>query len=107
MAFAVVAQYRCDPADADTVRDALVRMRALVPSEPANLAYEVHAEVDRPGSFVLYERYTDRAGFEAHRETDHFAELILGTVLPLLTERTVTFARTLDDAGGQNSLPQQ
>ncbi|OLZ62321.1 antibiotic biosynthesis monooxygenase [Streptomyces sp. IMTB 2501] len=95
MAFAVVAQYQCAPADADTVRDALRKMRELVPSEPANLAYEAHEVVDRPGAFVLYERYTDRAGFEAHKETGHFAELIRGTVFPLLEERTITMAETL------------
>ncbi|MEW2160905.1 putative quinol monooxygenase [Streptomyces sp. NPDC007189] len=95
MAFAVVAQYQCAPADADTVRDALRKMRELVPSEPANLAYEAHEVVDRPGAFVLYERYTDRAGFEAHKETEHFAELIRGTVFPLLKERSVTFAETI------------
>ncbi|MFB7507056.1 putative quinol monooxygenase [Streptomyces broussonetiae] len=95
MAFAVVAQYQCAPADVDTVRDALRKMRELVPSEPANLAYEAHEVVDRPGAFLLYERYTDRAGFEAHKETDHFAELIRGTVFPLLKERTVTFAETV------------
>ncbi|MGW3911004.1 putative quinol monooxygenase [Streptomyces sp. NPDC005070] len=95
MAFAVVAHYRCAPAAADTVRAALLRMRELTPTEPANLAYEVHAEVDRPGSFVLYERYTDRAGFDAHRTTDHFTEFVVGVVLPLLTDRTVTFAEAL------------
>ncbi|WP_330302373.1 MULTISPECIES: antibiotic biosynthesis monooxygenase [unclassified Streptomyces] len=95
MAFAVVAHYRCAPADEATVRAALLKMRDLTPTEPANLAYEVHAEVDQPGSFMLYEQYTDRAGFEAHKAADHFAELIVGCVLPLLTERTVTFAEVL------------
>ncbi|MFD8388932.1 putative quinol monooxygenase [Streptomyces sp. NPDC059680] len=95
MAFAVVAQYQCAPADADTVRGALRTMRELVRSEPANLAYEAHEVVDQPGAFVLYERYTDRAGFEAHKETEHFAELIRATVFPLLKERTITFAETL------------
>ena len=95
MAFAVVAHYRCAPADEATVRAALLKMRELTPTEPANLAYEVHAEADRTGSFVLYERYTDRAGFEAHRAADHFTEFIVGCVLPLLKERTVTFAEVL------------
>lgn len=95
MAFTVVAHYHCATADADTVREALLKMRALTPAEPANLAYEVHAEVDRPGSFVLYEQYADRAGFEAHKATEHFAELIVKTVFPLLTKRSVTFAEVL------------
>lgn len=95
MAFAVFAHYRCDPADEETVRAALLKTRRHTLTEPANLGYEVHAEVDRPGGFVLYERYTDRAGFDAHAATDHFDELIVRTVRPLLTERTVTFAEVL------------
>ncbi|MET8022602.1 putative quinol monooxygenase [Streptomyces avermitilis] len=95
MAFAVIAHYRCAPADEATVRAALLKMRAHTLTEPGNLAYEVHTDVDRPGAFVLYERYTDRAGFDAHAAAGYFAELIVGTVRPLLTERTVTFAEVL------------
>src|SRR5262249_37876988 len=86
MAFAVVAHDRCEPADEAAVRAALLRMSELTPAEPANLTYVVHAEAGQPGAFVLYEQYTDRDGFEAHRVTDHFKDLILGRVLPLLTE---------------------
>jgi len=95
MAFAVVAHYRCAPADEATVRAALLKMRELTPTEPANLAYEVHGVLGEPGSFVLYEQYADRAGFEAHKEADHFVELVVETVWPLLTDRTVTFAEVL------------
>ncbi|WP_405910566.1 putative quinol monooxygenase [Streptomyces sp. NBC_00828] len=95
MAYAVVARYRCEPTDEATVRAALLKMREHTRGEPANLAYEVHAEADQEGSFVLYEQYTDRAGFDAHTAADYFAELIVATVRPLLTERTVTFAEVL------------
>ncbi|MGW0938392.1 putative quinol monooxygenase [Streptomyces sp. NPDC002666] len=95
MPYAVFAHYRCEPADEATVRDALLRMRGHTRDEPANLTYEVHAQEDTPGGFVLYEVYADRAGFDAHAATDHFAELIVRTVRPLLTDRTVTFAERL------------
>lgn len=95
MAYAVFAHYRCEPADEATVRDALLKMRGHTRDEPANLEYEVHAQEDVPGGFVLYEVYADRAGFDAHAATDHFAELIVKTVRPLLTDRTVTFAGRL------------
>jgi quinol monooxygenase YgiN len=55
----------------------------------------VHAEADVPGSFVLYEQYADRAGFDAHKAADHFDELIVRTIWPLLTDRKVTFAEVL------------
>ncbi|MFE6891609.1 putative quinol monooxygenase [Streptomyces sp. NPDC057694] len=95
MAYAVVAHYRCAADDAGTVRDALLKMREFTLEEPANVAYEVHAEADVAGGFVLYEVYADRAGFDAHCASAHFAEFIVGVVRPLLRERTVTFAEVL------------
>lgn len=95
MSYAVVAHYRCAPADEATVRAALLRLCERARAEPANEAYEVHAVEGRPGGFLLYERYADRAGFEAHKAAEHFQELIVRTVWPLLTDRTVTFAEPL------------
>jgi hypothetical protein len=40
-------------------------------------------------------RDADRASFDAHAASAHFAEHIVGTVRPLLTERTVFFAEPL------------
>ncbi|USQ84644.1 antibiotic biosynthesis monooxygenase [Streptomyces phaeoluteigriseus] len=95
MAYAVVAHYRCAPADEAAVRAALLTAREHTRAEPANEGYEVHAVADEPGGFLLYERYADRAGFEAHKAAGHFRELIVETVWPLLTDRSVTFAEVL------------
>lgn len=95
MAYAVVAHYRCEPADDATVRAALLKAQEATRAEPANLLYEVHAVADQPGGFLLYERYVDVAGFEAHKAAEHFKELVVQTVWPLLTDRTVTFAEVL------------
>ncbi|MEU4557652.1 putative quinol monooxygenase [Actinoplanes sp. NPDC023936] len=95
MAYAVVAHYRCAPADADLIRDALLKMREATRAEPANLEYVVHAGAGEPGTFVLYEVYTDRAGFDAHAASPHFAEHIAGVVRPRLLDRSVAFAEVL------------
>ncbi|MET8163831.1 putative quinol monooxygenase [Streptomyces sp. NPDC005329] len=95
MSYAVVAHYRCAPADGTSVRAALLQVREHTRAEPANEGYEVHAVDGQPGGFLLYERYADRAGFEAHRAAEHFQKLIVATVWPLLTDRTVTFAEVL------------
>lgn len=95
MSYAVVARYVCAPEDAEQVRAALLVMRAHTVREPANLTYVVHEEIGAEGTFVLYEQYTDEAGFHAHTAAPHFAEHIVGTVRPLLTERTVHFATVL------------
>ncbi len=95
MAYAVIAHYRCSPSDAGLVKDALLTMREHTRKEPGNLDYVVHAGTGEAGDFVLYEVYADRAGFEAHAASAHFAEYILGTVRPRLLDRRVTFAEVL------------
>ncbi|MFI7349485.1 putative quinol monooxygenase [Streptomyces sp. NPDC049936] len=95
MAYAVVAHYRCAPADEAAVRTALLKAREATRAEPANQLYEVHAVAEQPGGFLLYERYDDVAGFEAHKAAPHFKEQIVETVWPLLTDRSVTFAEVL------------
>ncbi|GAA3442678.1 putative quinol monooxygenase [Planomonospora venezuelensis] len=95
MPYAVVAHYRCEPDDAGLVRDALLKMREHTLREPGNLAYVVHADADADGAFTLYEQYVDRAAFDAHAASAHFAEHILATVRPKLTERTVWFGEVL------------
>ncbi|WP_433825257.1 putative quinol monooxygenase [Actinoplanes sp. CA-015351] len=95
MAYAVIAHYRCAPEDAELVRATLLTMREHTRAEPANIDYVVHADEADPASFILYEVYTDRAGFDAHAASPHFAEHIIGTVRPRLLDRRVTFAKPL------------
>ncbi|MFV2194967.1 putative quinol monooxygenase [Nocardiopsis sp. LOL_012] len=95
MPYAVVAHYRCEPQDADLVREALLKAREHTLDEPGNLAYIVHADAATEGAFTLYEQYEDRAAFNAHAASEHFAEHILGTVRPRLVERDVHFGDVL------------
>ena len=82
---ALIARYHVKPGHADEVVDALRRMRPEVEAhEPGCTAYVVHRDGDL---IVLYEQYADEAALAAHRETPHFAEIIEGTVVPLLERR--------------------
>jgi quinol monooxygenase YgiN len=92
--YAVIAHYRCTDEDAGLIQEALLTMREHTVREPGNLAYVVHT-AEGP-SFILYEQYTDRAAFDAHAASEHFAEYILGTVRPRLTQRDVLFGQVID-----------
>ena len=96
MPYAVIAHYRCAAQDAGLIAEALLTMCEHTLNEPGNLAYEVHAEEGaEPPAFILYEQYVDRAAFDAHAASGHFAEHILGTVRPRLTQRDVLFGDVL------------
>jgi len=58
-------------------------------TEPGCLSYEVFRSLQHAERFVSVERYTDEAAFVAHQQTDHFATIGGGRVLPLLKTRRV------------------
>lgn len=95
MAYAVIAHYRCDPDDAELVREALLKMRERTLEEPGNLSYVVHADVDVAGGFTLYEQYVGRDAFDAHAASEHFRHYILDSVRPRLAGREVWFGEVL------------
>ena len=88
MEFVVIAQYTVRPGEEEQVASALRNMRAPSRAEPGNLDYQVLRDPQQPGRFVLYERYTDEAAFQAHLATEHFATWLRGQVLPFLDGRT-------------------
>lgn len=67
----------------------IAELRPKSLAEPGCLAYEVYQSVDVPRSILLVERYRDQAALEAHKQSAHYQELVVGRVLPLLTDRRV------------------
>jgi quinol monooxygenase YgiN len=58
------------------VEDFINTMKAVAPKvreEPGNRAYVMHRSQDNPRLVMFYEKYTDKAAFDAHRK--HLQEL--------------------------------
>jgi autoinducer 2-degrading protein len=84
----LVAKYHVKPGHGDTVEAALKRMAPLVKAgEPGCTLYHANRSKDNADLFLLYEHYRDDAALAAHRETPHFKEIIVGTIVPLLDKR--------------------
>lgn len=84
----LVAHYRVRPGYADEVAAALLKMAALVAAhEPGCLLYQANRSIGQDDVFCLYEVYADDAAFAAHAETDHFAEVVKGRIVPMLVSR--------------------
>ena len=85
----VLATYTTAPGREDQVADLLRSYTALVLEEPGCLAFEVYRSVDDRRRFLLLEKYVDQAAFDAHRETEHFAQVAIKQIRPLLDDRSV------------------
>ncbi|RSM62947.1 antibiotic biosynthesis monooxygenase [Amycolatopsis sp. WAC 01376] len=87
MIFVVVARYVT--AHRDRVLELLEPMAAASLREPGCVGYTVHSGTE-DGVVVIVEEYESEQDFTGHCESEHFRRIVLGEVVPLLSERQVT-----------------
>jgi len=96
MAYVVAVKWVARQGEEDRIAQILGVVAHLTRAEPGCLMYVVHRSLDDPRTFFLYEQYDDEAAFQAHRETDHFKQHVLGEALPLLEARELAHYSTMD-----------
>jgi quinol monooxygenase YgiN len=95
MAFVLVARLTARDGAQDRAAELIGRLVEATRTEPGNVHYIPHRDPEDPRVFLMYEQYRDKAAFEAHAETDHFKEIALGELFPLLESRERNFYETL------------
>ncbi len=86
---AVLATWQCRPEETASVIELVSELRRHSLRENGCLGYEVYRHHDDPCRFVLMECYRDAAALEAHRQSEHFSDLVLERIVPKLTARSV------------------
>lgn len=95
MSYQVIAQYRARPDTADQVAELLPRLAAASRTEEGCQAYAVTRDLEDTARFVIVETYRTAEDLATHRETEHFTEIAVGQIIPLLESREV-YAGQLD-----------
>ena len=72
---------------------------AATRAEPGNLDFVALRGTEDPDAFVLYERYSSRAAFEAHTASPHYEGIAVAQIRPLLSDRTVEFCQVVEPDG--------
>ena len=89
----VVANWQTTDASLDTVLGHLAELQPKSLAEPGSLGYEVLRSLEERTSLVLVEHYRDEAALDAHLNSSHYQDLVVGRIRPLLTDRRVEFLR--------------
>ncbi|RYC43224.1 putative quinol monooxygenase [Pectobacterium zantedeschiae] len=66
-------------AKAEFIADVTATLKRVVsPSrqEAGNVQYDLHDVMDKPGSFVFFERWKDREALASHEQSSHFKSLL-------------------------------
>jgi quinol monooxygenase YgiN len=84
---ALAVTWEAKEGEAEAVAEILRRMASAVKSEPGTLLFWPHRSSSNDRVFFLYELYADEGAFQAHQQTAHFKQLVLGQALPKLARR--------------------
>lgn len=87
--FQVIAHYFSQPDEVANVLSLLGELAAASRTEAANISYDFFQGAQDPAHIVILERYTDAAGFAAHREYEHFKTIGVGQIIPKLASRRI------------------
>ncbi|WP_342114260.1 putative quinol monooxygenase [Pseudoduganella sp. OTU4001] len=90
----VLAQWQPKPEALDEVLSIVAEMRSRSLEEPGCLQYEAYQQLGAPGRLLLVERYRDAAALEAHKQSEHYQQLVAGRAIGLLAQREVDLLRS-------------
>ena len=85
----VIAHYQARSDTAEEVAELLPKLAEASRREPGNLSYSITRDLEDPHVFVIVETYGEASDFDAHRNSVHFNEIGLSTIIPLLEDRKV------------------
>ena len=92
-----MVKWQVQPGQEEVVHQALQQLVAQSRTEPGCLYYQPHVSTAQPDQIYLYEAYASPAAAAAHRETDYFQKIVLGTIVPLLLTREVVAVSPLTE----------
>jgi len=87
MAFALVVRMTAREGEEERAAEIIPRLVEASRSEPGNQLYIAHRDPEDPRVFLMYEQYRDKAAFEEHGAAEHFKDLGLGQLFPLMEDR--------------------
>lgn len=91
----VFAKWQVKEGELDTVLNLLTEAIKQSRAEKGNLFYKLHQSNTDANTLILFEGYKDEAAVAEHRASEHFQNIVLGQIVPLLENREVVVATEL------------
>ena len=91
----VFARWKVQADKLDTVLPLIHLLAMESKKETGNIDYIVCQSLSDPSSFHLFESYVDSAAVEAHKSSDHFKQIALEQIVPLLEQREVFITKSI------------
>ena len=64
-------------------------------NEEGNLFYKIHQSLSDTHTLILFEGYKDEAALDEHRGSEHFKNLVIKQIVPMLEKREVVITNEI------------
>ncbi|MCY0968282.1 putative quinol monooxygenase [Chryseobacterium wangxinyae] len=85
----VHAKWQVKKGNLDKVLPLLKEASKKSAEEEGNLFYKIHQDKNDENTLILFEGYDDDAALEFHKSSDHFQNIVVKQIVPLLEGREV------------------
>jgi len=91
----IFAKWQVQQNQLNTVLNLLTQVSKKSIEEDGNLFYQIHQSTSEENTLMLYEAYKDESALSDHRNSEHFKQIVLTQIVPLLENREVVVAHKL------------
>jgi autoinducer 2-degrading protein len=91
----VFAKWQIAEGQLATVLELLPLVAQKSSDEPGNLYYNVFQDRTAPDTIMLSEAYRDEVALTEHRNSDHYKNIVIDKIIPLLANREVVLTNKL------------
>ena len=92
----IFAKWQVKNGQLQKVLDLLPLLIEKSKNEEGNLFYKIYQDNSGPNTLMLSESYRDMASIESHKNSDHYQEIAVKQIIPLLENREVILASELN-----------
>ena len=92
----IFAKWQVKKGNLQTVLDLLPSLIQKSTSEEGNIFYKIYQDNSDINTLILNESYKDMTSIEAHKNSEHYQEIAVKQIIPLLENREVVLASELD-----------
>lgn len=92
----IFAKWQVKDGNLQTVLSLLPSLVEKSTSEEGNIFYKIYQDNSDSNILILNESYKDMASIEAHKNSEHYQEIAVKQIIPLLENREVILASELD-----------
>lgn len=87
----VYAQWNVKEGRLDEVLQILTQAVKKSSEEEGNLFYKIHQSKSNQNTLILFEGYENETALELHKNSEHYQNLVVKEIVPLLESREVIF----------------